>query len=136
MIAKTIRKPHAFKSKFEEDVSSLYNLKDVYEIESVEYSLLNRYTPDFKLTDNTYLECKGFFKPSDRRKMLEVKAQHPDLSFIMFFQNSGVKLTKKSKTSYGDWCTKHDIQWFCWKHKKPTARVLNLAARNAPVKPD
>ena len=123
-----------FKSKFEEQVAELYHLKDVYETDKVTYSLENTYTPDFTLKKDTYLECKGFFKPSDRRKMLEVIKQHPTKTFIMLFQDSNIKLTKKSKTTYGDWCTKNKIPWFCWKTKKPTKRILTLAASFASDK--
>lgn len=121
----------AYKSKFEEEVANFYKLHDVYEVEKIPYFLENNYNPDFKMKENVYLEAKGFFKPSDRRKMLEVIKQHPDKRFIMFFQDSGVRLSRKSKTTYGDWCDKQGIQWFCWKHKRPTTRVLKLAVRNA-----
>lgn len=121
----------AYKSKFEEMVAEFYHLHDRYEVEKVEYTLKNNYNPDFKMKENVYLEVKGFFKPSDRRKMLEVIKQHPTKKFIMFFQDSGVKLSRRSKTTYGDWCDKQGIQWFCWKHKRPTARVLKLAVKNA-----
>jgi len=120
-----------FKSKFENDVADLYSIADSYEVEKITYTLTNGYTPDFKLADNVFLECKGFFKPSDRRKMLEVKKQHPNITFIMYFQNSQVKLTKKSKTTYGDWCDKQGIKWFCWKTKRPTKRILSLAATSS-----
>ena len=86
-----------FKSKFEEDVSKFYSITDKYETNKIEYVLKNTYTPDFELKENSYLECKGFFKPSDRRKMLEVIKQHPNKRFIMLFQDSNVKLTRKSK---------------------------------------
>lgn len=121
----------AYKSKFEERVASEYKLKS-YETEFIEYILTNRYTPDFKLGDGVYLETKGFFKPSDRRKILEVKKQHPEFRIIMFFQNSKVRLGKRSKTTYGDWCDKHGVEWFCWEHKRPTKRILNLVAKTTP----
>ena len=124
-----------FKSKFEEDVSKFYSITDKYETNKIEYVLKNTYTPDFEFKENSYLECKGFFKPSDRRKMLEVIKQHPNKRFIMLFQDSNVKLTRKSKTTYGDWCTKNNIPWYCWKTKKPTKRVLLMAAGHAPNKP-
>lgn len=120
-----------YKSKFEETVAEFYKLHDVYEVEKVPYFLENNYNPDFKLNGSVYLEAKGFFKPSDRRKMLEVIKQHPEKTFIMFFQNSKVKLSRKSKTTYGDWCDKNNIQWFCWETKRPTKRVLNMAAKFA-----
>jgi predicted nuclease of restriction endonuclease-like RecB superfamily len=120
-----------FKSKFEEQVAELYGYKELYELTKLTYTLANTYTPDFTISDNVFLECKGFFKPSDRRKMLEVMKQHPDKKFIMLFQNSTVKITKKSNTSYGDWCNKQGITWFCWKTKKPTKRILTLAASSS-----
>lgn len=113
-----------FKSKFEEEIAGFYKIANNYESSKLSYSLQNIYTPDFELKKNVFLECKGFFKPSDRRKMLEVVKQHPDKKFIMLFQNSTVKLTKRSDTTYGDWCTKNNIIWFCWKTKKPTKKDL------------
>ena len=121
----------SYKSKFEEVVAEFYGLHETYETEKITYTLQNRYNPDFKLAEDVYLEAKGFFKPSDRRKMLEVIKQHPEKIFIMFFQDSRVKLTRKSKTTYADWCEKHNIPWFCWKYKRPTPRVLLLAVKNA-----
>ena len=121
----------AYKSKFEEEVAEFYKLHDKYEVEKIPYFLENRYNPDFKMAENVFLEAKGFFKPSDRRKMLEVIKQHPEKRFIMFFQDSHVRLSRKSKTTYGDWCDKQKIQWFCWKYKRPTARVLKLAVKAA-----
>lgn len=113
-----------FKSKFEEQVASFYDITNKYELDKVSYTLQNTYTPDFELKKDFYLECKGFFKPSDRRKMLEVIKQYPEKKFIMLFQDSTVKITRKSKSTYGDWCTKNNIKWFCWKTKKPTKRIL------------
>ena len=120
-----------YKSKFEEEVAEFYKLHDKYEIEKIPYQLQNNYNPDFKLKENVFLEAKGFFKPSDRRKMLEVIKQYPEKKFIMLFQDSRVRLSRKSKTTYGDWCDKQGITWFCWKTKRPTKRVLNMAARVA-----
>lgn len=116
----------AFKSKFEEEVAIFYNIKDKYEQTKLKYTLENNYNPDFSLSDTIYLETKGFFKPSDRRKMLEVVKQHPDKKFIMLFQNSNITLSKKSKTTYADWCNKNNIEWFCWKTKRPTKKGLKL----------
>ena len=67
-----------FKSKFEEDVSNAYNLTDTYEVMQLPYIIESIYNPDFKLADNVFLETKGFFKDSDRRKILAVVKQHPD----------------------------------------------------------
>lgn len=119
-----------FKSKFEEELAKFYKIEDLYEADKLEYILINRYTPDFSF-GNIYVEAKGFWKPSDRRKMLEVMKQHPKKKFIMFFQDSSVKISKRSKTTYGDWCDKNNIEWFCWKHKKPTKRIFNMVTKHA-----
>jgi predicted nuclease of restriction endonuclease-like RecB superfamily len=122
-----------FKSKLEEIIADFYKMADKYETEKIEYVLKNTYTPDFCFSDaNTYVEVKGFWKPSDRRKMLEVIKQYPNKKFIMFFQDSTIKITKRSKTTYGDWCDKNKITWFCWKTKRPSRKILTLAIANAP----
>ena len=45
-----------FKSKFEETIATHFGIEDKYELDSIIYTLENRYTPDFKISDNTYLE--------------------------------------------------------------------------------
>lgn len=119
------QKPHKFKSKFEEDIATFYKIENQYEKESLEYTLKNKYVPDFSF-DTIFLEAKGFFKPSDRRKMLEVIKQHPDKKFIIYFQDSTKRLSRTSKTTYKDWCDKNGIEWFCWKTKRPTKKILSI----------
>lgn len=86
------------------------NVPFLYEAERFPYVTESKYTPDFFLTNGVILECKGFFKPSDRRKMLAVKQQHPDLDLRFVFQRNNT-LSKSSKTTYGDWCDKHGFPW-------------------------
>ena len=45
------------------------------------------------------IEAKGFFKPSDRRKMLAVKEAHPHLDIRFVFMRDNT-LSKNSKTTY------------------------------------
>jgi hypothetical protein len=87
----------------------------LYEVEKFEYVTTSKYTPDFFIPNGVILEVKGFFKPSDRRKMLAVIQQHPELDLRMVFQRNNT-LTKQSKTTYGDWCDKHDIPWCIYPH--------------------
>ena len=47
------------------------------EVERFSYVPESNSTPDFFLPTGVIIECKGFYKPSERRKMLAVKAQHP-----------------------------------------------------------
>lgn len=102
------------RSKFEGKVQEdLLKRGKTYEYEPIKltYTLANTYTPDIVLPNKVIVELKGFFKPSDRRKMLAVTTQHPDLDIRMVFQNPYKKLSKTSKTTYADWCDKHNIKW-------------------------
>ena len=67
----------------------------------------HKYTPDFKLGNGIIVETKGRFLTEDRKKHLLVKAQHPGRDIRFIFSNSRTKISKASKTSYGDWCDKH-----------------------------
>jgi len=69
------------------------------------------YNPDWKIKENTFLETKGLFKASDRAKHLHIREQHPELTVYLVFQNPNNKLSRVSKTTYGEWCTKHGIEW-------------------------
>jgi len=103
-----------FRSKLEENIASLLEGLGVsYEYESakVSYTIEHNYTPDFHLPNYTYLEAKGYWSPSDRRKILAVKKQNPELDLRMVFQSPYNKISKKSKTTYAMWCEKHDIPW-------------------------
>ena len=110
-----------YRSGLEERVAELMTeLGVVYEYEStkVPYVLQCNYTPDFCLVNGVYLETKGLFTPEDRRKILAVKKDHPDMDLRMVFQAPFNKISKKSKTTYAAWCEKHDIKW-CAYHSIP-----------------
>ena len=107
-------KPIKFRSKLEESVASLLEGLGVsYEYEStkVPYTIQHNYHPDFVLSNNVYLETKGYWDPEDRRKVLAVKRDNPDLDLRMVFQSPYNTISKKSKTTYAKWCEKHDIPW-------------------------
>ena len=95
-------KPIKFRSKLEEDIANLLEGLGVsyeYESSKVSYSIQHHYTPDFVLPNYTYLEAKGYWSPSDRRKVLAVKKQNPELDLRMVFQSPYNKISKKSKTT-------------------------------------
>ena len=71
----------------------------------------HRYTPDFELPNGIIIEAKGLFSSADRKKHILVKEQHPDLDIRFVFSNSKTKLYKGSKTTYGQWCTKHGFKY-------------------------
>jgi len=107
----------AFRSTLEERIAKLFDKKNVpylYEARSFPYVLTSKYTPDFFIGDTIY-EAKGFFKPSERRKHLAIKNQHPDLDIRFIFQRNNT-LSKNSKTHYGDWCDKHGFKWCVYPH--------------------
>tara|TARA_Y100001937_G_scaffold104947_1_gene145376 strand:- start:10741 stop:11085 length:345 start_codon:yes stop_codon:yes gene_type:complete len=101
------------RSNLETDVADLLSQMKLdweYEGESFKYTIDHKYTPDFKV-NNIYLECKGYFKPADRRKMLAVKRDNPDLDIRFVFQAPHNKISKKSKTTYAVWAEKHGFPW-------------------------
>ena len=83
-----------------------------YEDFRIPYVVSKHYTPDFFLRDyGFFLEYKGYFKAADRKKHLLIRKQHPHIDLRFVFQNAGNKLNKKSKTTYADWCDRHNFLW-------------------------
>ena len=106
--------PIKFRSKLEERIADLLEGLGVsYEYEStkIPYTIQHHYSPDFVLPNYTYLEAKGYWSPEDRRKILAVKKDNPDINLKMIFQSPYNTISKKSKTTYAKWCEKHDIPW-------------------------
>ena len=86
---------------------------NLYEDTKIPYKVYEekRYMPDFKIISakegkEIFLEVKGFFSPSDRKKMIFVKESNPelDIRFIFMYDN---RINKNSNTRYSDWCKKH-----------------------------
>lgn len=103
----------AYRSVLEERIAKSFDklcIPYLYEVKSFKYVLESNYTPDFFLQSGVILEAKGFFKPSDRRKMLAMKKQYPDLDIRFIFQRNNT-LSKNSKTTYGAWCEKHGFPY-------------------------
>ena len=115
------KKTSKFRSKLEERISNLFDeLGVIYEYESskVAYTIQHHYVPDFILPNHIYLEAKGYWDAADRRKILAVKKDNPDLDLRMVFQSPFNTISKKSKTTYAKWCEKHNIPW-CTFHTIP-----------------
>ena len=77
----------------------------------ISYVIQHHYNPDFILPNGIYLETKGFWDAADRRKILAVVRDNPDIDLRMVFQAPFNKISKKSKTTYAQWCEKHGIKW-------------------------
>ena len=104
----------AFRSKLEERVADLLvelGVKYEYESTKVPYVIQHNYTPDFLLPNGIYLECKGYWDPDDRRKIKAVKLLNPDMDLRMVFQAPFNTISKKSKTTYAQYCEKLNIPW-------------------------
>jgi hypothetical protein len=101
-----------YRSGLEETISlqlTSLSVPVMYETEKIKYEVneVRSYTPDFKLPNGIIIESKGRFVAADRKKHLLIQKQHIFLDIRFVFSNSKAKLTKGSKTTYGDWCTKH-----------------------------
>ena len=107
-------KTSKYRSKLEERLATLLTTLGIsyeYESEKVSYTIQHHYTPDFVLPNHTYLEAKGYWDAADRRKILAVKKDNPDMDLRMVFQAPYNTISKKSKTTYAMWCEKHNIPW-------------------------
>ena len=114
---KWVAKKYGFKSGLEETISQQIEsqgIKVEYETEKVPYIIpasTHTYSPDFKLPNGIRVETKGRFVAADRKKHLLVKEQNPHMDIRFVFSNSKNKITKKSKTTYGDWCEKNGYKY-------------------------
>ena len=69
------------------------------------------YQIDYVLDNNIYVECKGRFTSTDRKKILLVKQQNPTVDLRIILQAPNQKISKISKTTYAMWCDKNNIKW-------------------------
>ena len=92
-----------------------------FEPHRIPFKKEHQYLPDFFLEGyGFYIETKGRFVSTDRRKHKEIvdrkkhlliKEQHPEIDIRFAFQNPNAKLSKKSRTSCGQWCDRHGFKW-------------------------
>ena len=106
---KTPRLKSKFEKRFYEEATKR-GLDLGYEKDRLSYSLHLDYKPDWKVRDGFYIETKGKFDYTERRKMAAVCAANPNVEVRMVFMRNQ-KLGKGSKMTYGEWCDKHGIKW-------------------------
>jgi hypothetical protein len=70
-----------------------------------------KYKPDFRLPNGIIVEGKGWFQPSDRRKHLLIKQQHPHLDIRFVFDNPNSRIAPGSQSTNAMWADKHGFQW-------------------------
>ena len=112
------KQPPKYRSNLEKNIADLLEglgVSFMYESEKLSYTIEHNYTPDFVLPNYTYLEAKGYWAAEDRRKILAVKRDNPDVDLRMIFQSPYNTISKKTKTTYAQWCDKHDIPWTSYK---------------------
>lgn len=104
-----------FRSKYEKRVYENGNKQRLaYEPQSpvIIYTTSSRYIPDFSLGNGVLVECKGYFDPKARAKMLAVKRQNRELDIRVLFQRANNRLTKSPNSlMYWQWCEKHGFPW-------------------------
>ena len=115
-IEKEYMKRLRFRSRFELQLAKgLADNKVKFEYESKKFLYVPKprtYTPDFYLVESgIYIEAKGHLDKADRVKMALVKQQHKDLDIRFVFMNARNKIYKGSRTTYADWCNKHNFRW-------------------------
>jgi hypothetical protein len=73
------------KSKYEREV--LENNPGLrYEPERLEYTLRHTYAYDFLTPSGTPIECKGYFRPGDKRKLLQIrKVEGYDIHLLFMY---------------------------------------------------
>lgn len=100
-----------YRSKLEDGVAIQIQCYSTFEYESKKIPFVvsesRVYVPDFILPNGIHIEAKGYLRREDRKKLLLVKEQHPDLDLRLVFQCAGNKINKRSKTTYAAWAKKH-----------------------------
>ncbi len=94
------------------DLLSSIGISFLFEHTRIPYHKAHHYLPDFYIeSKDFYIETKGRFLPSDRKKHLLIREQHPEIDIRFVFQNPCLTLSKRSRTTYGDWATRHGFLW-------------------------
>ena len=104
----------AFKSNFERTVRKLLPKWIKYEAATIEFKQPEKdrkYNPDWMVNETTFIETKGKLDLATRQKHIWIKQQHPEIIVYFLFMNAFNRITKKSKTTYADWCEANGFEW-------------------------
>lgn len=100
-----------YRNKFEALCGKAFGPEYGYETLKLTYTTTHTYCVDFSTQDGkSIIEVKGYFPPSDRKKMLAVRKAYPDLDMEMCFQNPNAKISKTSSTTYKAWAEKNGFK--------------------------
>ncbi|BAQ94483.1 endonuclease [uncultured phage_MedDCM-OCT-S39-C11] len=111
------RKKGEFRSKLEGEISQALQQQGLdidYEKDRFDFYLKRFYTPDFRVKGKAFdfwIEVKGYWPSSERSKMLAVIQRHPTLPIFVALQRPHMRISKTSKTSYCQWCSRYGLAW-------------------------
>lgn len=106
-----------FRSGLEERVAAQLDALGVaYEYEKLKVKYIRPasehiYTPDFQLPNGIIVETKGRFTTQDRMKQIMIKKANPKLDIRFVFSNSKARISKASRTTYGEWARKNGFKY-------------------------
>ena len=109
------------KSNLERTFYRNHNLE--YEPQRYKYTAVHSYCPDFKITENVFVEVKDRFVSADKSKHLYIKKQHPELTIIFVFPNPNRKCTPNMTNA--EWCIKHGYTYFNLSDKEGINKCIN-----------
>lgn len=109
-----IKLENGYRSGLEAEVAEQLEKSGVsfeYETKRIPYMKEAKYIPDFILPSGIIIEAKGRLTQEDRSKMRLVKKHNPELDIRFVFTRSSAKISKTSKTTYGQWCEKYGFPY-------------------------
>lgn len=68
------------------------------------------YTPDFFLRNGVVVEVKGRLTRRDRKVLLGVRKNNPDLDLRLVFDKDN-RIGKDAKSRYSDWAERYGFKW-------------------------
>jgi hypothetical protein len=105
--------------------------KVTYETVKLPYIIKHDYIPDYVVTKAdgsiVYVEYKGngrAFDASVKRKMIEVKKQHPEITIYIVFHTNGKSGSRRKDGTYmkqSDWAEKHGFEYCIGRENIPTS---------------
>jgi len=102
-----------FRSGFERTLDTQLKMAKVkysYETLKIPYTLSGEYNPDFILANGIIIEAKGKLDSDDRRKMIAVKKQHPELDIRFVFMKAQGPIVGGKQTNAA-WAEKNGFPW-------------------------
>ena len=105
--------PYLRKARLTKQIREAHGLADTFV-----HHTYHMYMLDFK-AQGIWIETKGWFKPSDRTKMLAVQSMFPEEKILLWFQSDN-KLGKHQ--TYISWARKHNFLYHAGDSLPPCLR--------------